>query len=40
MHYILDHGYRPPDVFVEALSQGKFLAPGDLIWVEEIPDQP
>jgi hypothetical protein len=38
LHYILDHGYRPPDVFVEAVSRDKFLAPSDLIWVEDMPN--
>jgi hypothetical protein len=25
LHYILDHGYRPPDEFVRAVTQGRFL---------------
>ena len=32
LHYILDHGYKPPDAFIEAVRQGEFLAPNDLIW--------
>ena len=34
LHYILDHEYRPPDVFIEAVQYGEFLAPDDLIWIE------
>jgi hypothetical protein len=25
LHYILDHSYRPPDEFVQAVTQGRFL---------------
>ena len=32
LHYILDHGYQPPQVFLEATSIGVFLRPGDLLW--------
>ena len=35
LHYILDHGYKPPDVFIEAVRQGEFLAPSDLIWKKD-----
>jgi hypothetical protein len=31
LHYILDHGYRPPDEFLDALSQGRFLTEKDLV---------
>lgn len=34
LHYILDHGYKPPEVFIEAVRQGKFLALEDLKWIE------
>ena len=34
LHYILDHEYRPPDVFIEAVEQGGFLTRKDLIWTE------
>lgn len=37
LHYILDHAYKPPEDFIEAVKQGEFLAPGDLIWVEDLP---
>jgi hypothetical protein len=36
LHYILDHGYRPPDEFIEAVGQGEFLRPSDLVWVEDL----
>ena len=29
-HYILDHNYRPPQVFIDAVIKGKFLTTGDL----------
>ncbi len=32
LHYILDHGYRPPDDFSQAVLSGAFLSPDDLIW--------
>ena len=31
LHYILDHGYRPPDEFLEAVSKGRFLTEEDLV---------
>ncbi|MBI9046781.1 MAG: hypothetical protein JEZ06_20010 [Anaerolineaceae bacterium] len=34
LHYILDHGYKPPETFIEAVRQGKFLTTNDLVWVE------
>ena len=34
LHYILGHEYRPPDVFIEAVEQGRFLSLNDLIWTE------
>ncbi|MBW8010508.1 MAG: hypothetical protein FVQ83_04590 [Chloroflexi bacterium] len=36
LHYILDHSYRPPEEFVEAVNRGVILEPGDLMWVEEL----
>jgi len=35
LHYILDHGYKPPEAFIEAVHDGKFLALDDLIWVKD-----
>jgi hypothetical protein len=35
LHYILDHHYRPPDEFVEAVVFGAFLTPDDLVFVRE-----
>ena len=34
LHYILDHEYKPPDVFIDAVVLGKFLAPEDLLWID------
>ena len=34
LHYILDHGYRPPEEFLRALLQGAFLIGDDLVWAE------
>ena len=34
LHYILDHEYKPPGVFIEAVEEGKFLTPKDLVWIE------
>ena len=34
-HYVLKHGYRPPDVFQDAVRRGTFLADGDLIHTDE-----
>jgi hypothetical protein len=31
LHYIVEHRYRPPDEFVEAVVSGKFLKRDDLI---------
>jgi hypothetical protein len=31
LHYILDHGYRPPDEFVQAVTAGRFLKEEDMI---------
>ena len=36
LHYILDHSYKPPDVFIEATCKGQFLSLNDLIWVENL----
>ena len=30
LHYILDHNYRPPQVFIDAVINGRFLATEDL----------
>jgi hypothetical protein len=30
LHYILNHHYRPPQVFIDAVMKGKFLTTGDL----------
>ena len=35
LHYILDHGYQPPDAFLEAVLHGEFLSQDDLVWVED-----
>ncbi len=35
-HYILAHGYRPPDVFQEAVLRGTFLADDDLVHTESV----
>ncbi|MCJ7714960.1 MAG: hypothetical protein MUO54_00365 [Anaerolineales bacterium] len=35
LHYILDHGYKPPDEFIEGVCQGKFLTLADLVWTAE-----
>lgn len=35
LHYIVDHSYKPPGVFVEAVLTGKILTTSDLIWAEE-----
>jgi hypothetical protein len=37
LHYIVDHGYRPPQDFIEAVNQGRFLSPNDLDWVPPDP---
>jgi hypothetical protein len=34
-HYVVVHGYRPPDVFQKAVLKGVFLADGDLIHTGE-----
>lgn len=31
VHYILDHGYRPPDEFTRAVVRGTFLRSDDLV---------
>jgi hypothetical protein len=33
LHYILEHHYRPPDEFVDAVVVGAFLTPEDLLFV-------
>lgn len=35
LHYVQDHGYKPPEVFIEAVRRGEFLALNDLIWIED-----
>jgi hypothetical protein len=30
-HYILDHGYRPPDEFLDAVAKGRILTEEDLV---------
>ena len=30
LHYILDHQYRPPQIFIDAVLKGKFLTTNDL----------
>jgi hypothetical protein len=39
LHYILDHGYRPPDQFLSAVSPNSFLTTEDLVWDPPIPPQ-
>ena len=34
LHYILDHGYKPPEVFIEAGQRGEFLSLEDLKWAK------
>jgi hypothetical protein len=34
-HYVLAHGYRPPDVFQDAVVRGTFLADDDLVHTGE-----
>ena len=36
LHYILDHEYKPPDGFIDAVNQGSFLTLEDLIWIENF----
>ena len=33
LHYILDHGYKPPDVFIDAVEKGRFMTTTDLKWM-------
>jgi hypothetical protein len=35
LHYIVDHRYRPPELFIEAVAGGRILTEGDC---EFIPD--
>ena len=35
LHYILDHRYRPPDEFVEAVIEGSLLTDDDLEFVPQ-----
>ena len=37
LHYILDHGYRPPQEFLEATTAGEFLRPEHLTWEAHSP---
>ncbi len=32
LHYILDHQYKPPDQFVKAVIEGRFLTADDLVF--------
>lgn len=34
-HYIVAHGYRPPDIFLEAVLAGAFIADADLVHTDE-----
>lgn len=38
LHYIIDHGYRPPQEFLDAATSGEFLFPEHLIWEPYTPD--
>jgi hypothetical protein len=40
VHYIVDHGYRPPDEFVDAVLHGSFMGPDDLQWTDSTPVAP
>lgn len=42
LHYVLDHGYRPPDEFLDAVLKGRFLTEEDLVvrWRAAVSDQP
>jgi hypothetical protein len=38
LHYIIDHGYKPPLEFVEtAMGSGNILGMDDLKWIEDWP---
>lgn len=37
LHYILDHGYRPPQEFLDATIAGEFLRPEYLTWEAYSP---
>lgn len=39
VHYILDHGYRPPDEFLRAVADGEFLTAKELIPTGETIDE-
>ena len=38
LHYILDHGYCPPEEFQEAATSGEFLRPDHLTWEAYSPE--
>jgi hypothetical protein len=40
LHYILGHQYRPPDEFVTAVIEGRFLVPEDLVFRPTMPFYP
>ena len=40
LHYILDHGYQPPEEFIIAAASGEFLRPDHLRWEEYSPESP
>ena len=37
LHYMLDHDYRPPEEFVQAVAQGRFLTEDDLVIRWRVP---
>ncbi len=37
LHYILDHGYKPPQRYVEAVIEGNILSADDLKWIADWP---
>lgn len=38
LHYIIDHEYRPPEEFLKALVDGRFLTQQDLVVSWHVPD--
>ncbi len=41
LHYILDHNYKPPEEFLQALTRGIFLTAEGLIWApRDASDHP
>ena len=39
VHYVIDHRYRPPDEFVKAVVEGKFLTSADLVVPDPLSDE-